>query len=177
MAAPHRGRGAAPAAADEVRLDGHALECRITAEDPARGFLPSTGRVRRLELPQGPGVRWDGGIAEGFEVGLHYDPLLVKLIAAADTREAARQKVIAALREFPILGVVTNAAYLLEVLQHPRFVAGDLDTHLLSAEHEQLISPLRREPPAIAVRLAAAARGATPGVSSDTGHTWRDPWG
>jgi 3-methylcrotonyl-CoA carboxylase alpha subunit len=156
---------------------GHAIEVRIYAEDPSRDFLPQAGRLLLYRAPSIPGVRIDAGIGEGDEVPIHYDPLLVKLIAAADTREAARQKVIAALREFPILGVVTNAAYLLEVLQHPRFVAGDLDTHLLSAEHEQLVSPLRREPPAIAVRLAAAARGAAPGVSSDTGHTWRDPWG
>jgi acetyl/propionyl-CoA carboxylase alpha subunit len=155
---------------------GHAIEVRIYAEDPSRDFLPQAGRLLLYRAPSIPGVRIDAGIGEGDEVPIHYDPLLVKLIAAADTREAARQKVIAALREFPILGVVTNAAYLLEVLQHPRFVAGDLDTHLLSAEHEQLVSPLRREPPAIAVRLAAAARGAAPGVSSDTGHTWRDPW-
>src|SRR5690606_35523682 len=80
---------ALPLEQEQVRTHGHAIECRVTAEDPGRGFLPSTGRVTRLELPQGPGVRWDGGIAEGFEVGLHYDPLLGKLIVHAPDRDAA----------------------------------------------------------------------------------------
>ncbi|HZD04545.1 MAG TPA: biotin carboxylase N-terminal domain-containing protein, partial [Longimicrobiales bacterium] len=83
----------------DVRLSGHAIECRLTSEDPERGFLPSTGRIRHLRIPAGPGVRWDGGIAEGFEVGLHYDPLLGKLVTWGATRDEARQRMARALDE------------------------------------------------------------------------------
>ena len=100
-----------PFTQDQVPLTGHAIECRITAEDPARGFLPSTGRVGRLELPQGPGVRWDGGIAEGFEVGLHYDPLLAKLIVHAPDRGAAVARMARALDELVVDGLDTSASW------------------------------------------------------------------
>ena len=81
-----------------------------------------------------PGVRVDAGVIEGGEITVHYDPMIAKLIATAETREAARQRALAALRSYPILGIRTNVAFLIALLEHPRFVSGELDTHFL--EHE-----------------------------------------
>jgi acetyl-CoA carboxylase biotin carboxylase subunit len=93
---------------DDVAVDGHAIECRITSEDPYHGFLPSTGVVTHLQLPSGPGVRWDGGIQVGFEVSLHYDPLLAKLIVHAPNRESAIARMARALDELVVVGVDTT---------------------------------------------------------------------
>ena len=87
---------------------GWAIECRITSEDPANGFLPSTGTISYLHLPSGPGVRWDGGIEVGSEIGLFYDPMLAKLIVHAPTREAAIERMHRALLELTIEGVETS---------------------------------------------------------------------
>jgi len=94
---------------EDVALSGHAIECRLTSEDPYRGFLPSTGTVTHLQVPTGPGVRWDGGIQEGFEVSLHYDPLLAKLIVHAPTRPEAIRRMARALDELVVTGVDTSA--------------------------------------------------------------------
>ena len=120
-----------------VRLTGHAIECRITAEDPSRGFLPSTGQVRRLELPQGPGVRWDGGIAEGFEVGLHYDPLLGKLVVHASDRDSAVARMARALDELVVAGLDTSASWHRRVMEEPDFRAGRLSIRYVD-EHPGL---------------------------------------
>ena len=86
---------------------GHAIECRITAEDPFNDFLPATGVIRHLQTPSGPGVRWDGGVEAGNEVTLFYDPLLAKLIVWGDTRATALQRMRRALRELVIVGLPT----------------------------------------------------------------------
>ncbi len=117
---------------------GHALECRIYAEDPSNHFLPSTGRVLALELPNMPGVRADSGIATGDEVSAFYDPLLVKLIAQAETRDAAIAKMQTALREFVLLGVTTNVEFLQAVLSHPTFRAGAATTRFIESEMQYL---------------------------------------
>lgn len=129
-----------PFAQDDLRLTGHAIECRITAEDPFHGFLPATGRVDRLELPSGPGVRWDGGIAEGFEVGLHYDPLLGKLIVHAPTREAAIERMARALDELVIRGVDTSAPLHRRIMSDPAFRDGEISIHFLE-ERSALLAP------------------------------------
>ncbi|MFO7586735.1 MAG: acetyl-CoA carboxylase biotin carboxylase subunit, partial [Gemmatimonadota bacterium] len=103
---------------------GHAIECRISGEDPRAGFVPSTGRVESLEVPSGPGVRWDGGIACGIEVGLHYDPLLAKLVVHAPTREQAIARMRRALRELQVEGVRTTQPFHLAVMDEPDFQAG-----------------------------------------------------
>ena len=120
-----------------VRMTGHAIECRITAEDPSRGFLPSAGRIRRLELPQGPGVRWDGGITEGFEVGLHYDPLLGKLVVHASDRESAVKRMSRALDELIVTGLETSASWHRRVMDEPDFRAGRLSIRYVD-EHPEL---------------------------------------
>ncbi|MGH7445097.1 MAG: acetyl-CoA carboxylase biotin carboxylase subunit, partial [Longimicrobiales bacterium] len=101
----------------ELVPTGHAIECRITSEDPTNGFLPSTGTIRMLEVPSGPGVRWDGGIEAGAEIGLSYDPLLAKLIAWGSTREQAIARMHRALRELTIVGVETSREFHIRVLE------------------------------------------------------------
>lgn len=110
---------------------GHAIECRIYAEDPTNHFYPSTGRVLDLQLPNMPGVRADSGIARGDEITSFYDPLLVKLIAHAETRDAAIAKMQNALREFCLLGVTTNVEFLQAVLEHETFREGQATTQFL----------------------------------------------
>jgi acetyl-CoA carboxylase biotin carboxylase subunit len=122
---------------DAIQFRGHAVECRITAEDPSAGFLPATGTVRHLEIPGGPGVRWDGGITLGSEVGLHYDPLLGKLIVHAPSRNAALDRMACALDELVVQGVQTCASFLARVVREDDFRAGDLSTHYLE-EHPSL---------------------------------------
>jgi acetyl-CoA/propionyl-CoA carboxylase biotin carboxyl carrier protein len=108
---------------DAVRIDGHAIECRINAEDPARGFLPTPGRLRRLRVPSGPGVRWDGGYQEGDEVSQYYDNLLGKLVVRAPARDQAIRRMVRALEELEIVGVHTTASAHLPMLRHPDFAA------------------------------------------------------
>src|SRR5947208_3147255 len=100
---------------------GHAIECRITAEDPFNDFLHATGVVRYLRPPAGPGVRWDGGVEAGNEVTLFYDPLIAKLIVWGETREVALHRMQRALRELVIVGLPTSQAFHLRVMDEPRF--------------------------------------------------------
>ena len=112
--------------------NGHAIEARVCAEDPANGFLPSTGRVTALQLPGGPGVRIDGHLYVGQEITLFYDPMLLKLIVHAPSRPQAIARMRRALHETRIGGLTTNVPLLLDVLDDARFVAGDYDTSLLN---------------------------------------------
>ncbi len=123
---------------DDIRFHGHAIECRITSEDPANGFLPSVGRVGRLEVPAGPGVRWDGGITEGSEVGLHYDPLLAKLIVHGPDRPSAIRRMARALDELVITGVDTCIGFHREVMRERDFLRGEFTIAYLE-EHPQLM--------------------------------------
>src|SRR5205085_11629568 len=117
-----------PFGQEDVTLRGHALECRVYAEDPAAGFLPSTGRLMVFDPPRGPAVRVDAGVAAGDEVSVHYDPLLAKLVTAGETRLQALDRALWALERFPVLGVTTNVAFLQRVVAHHAFRAGDLST-------------------------------------------------
>jgi acetyl-CoA carboxylase biotin carboxylase subunit len=107
---------------------GHAIECRVYAEDPASGFLPSTGQLLQFIEPRGPGVRVDAGFATGKEVTHFYDPLLAKLIVQAEDRAAAIQRMQAALKDFIVHGVITNIDFLQAVLSHPDFQNGEVTT-------------------------------------------------
>ena len=123
--------GKLPFAQQEVKLRGHALECRIYAEDPDNNFFPSPGRITRLICPQGPGIREDSGIYEGWNVPLDYDPMLAKLIASAPDRASAIARMRRALDEYFIGGIKTNLSLFRRVLAHPDFVAGRIDTGFL----------------------------------------------
>ncbi|MDP2959366.1 MAG: acetyl-CoA carboxylase biotin carboxylase subunit [Longimicrobiales bacterium] len=142
-----------PIRQEEIRFTGHAIECRLTSEDPYRGFLPSTGTITHLRVPTGPGVRWDGGIEEGFEVSLHYDPLLAKLIVHAPTREAAIARMARALDELVVAGVETSAPFHRRVMDEPDFRAGDLSIRYVE-EHAALSDGSDDE---VALRAAAVA--------------------
>jgi acetyl/propionyl-CoA carboxylase alpha subunit len=114
---------------------GHAIEARLYAEDPARGFAPATGRLLRFEIEAGEGLRVDSGVESGCEVGPHYDPLLAKVIAWAPQRAEAAAKLAAALARARIHGLRTNRDLLVRILRHPEFLAGEADTELL-ARHD-----------------------------------------
>ena len=109
----------------DVRLAGHAIECRINAEDPSNGFLPSPGRITTYREPAGPGVRVDSGVAAGSEVAELYDPLVAKLIVHGIDREHARRRMLRALSEFEIGGITTLLGFHRALLEHPCFVAGE----------------------------------------------------
>ena len=125
-----------PFSQQDLNQRGHAIECRIYAEDPAGGFLPSTGRLLQYREPQGPGIRVDAGVWEGSQVSHHYDPLLAKLIVGAETREAAIRRMQAALRQYVIHGVTTNVDFLQSVLAHPDFQDGRATTRWVDAAFE-----------------------------------------
>ncbi|TXJ85150.1 ATP-grasp domain-containing protein [Streptomyces lavendulae] len=125
---------------DDVTLTGHAVEARICAEDPARGFLPSGGTVLLLDEPRGDGVRTDSGLSEGTEVGSLYDPMLAKVIAYGPDRATALRRLRAALAETVTLGVQTNAGFLRRLLAHPDVVAGELDTGLVERAVDDLVT-------------------------------------
>ncbi len=117
-----------PVRQEDVAQRGHAIECRVYAEDPEAGFLPSPGRITALRVPGGPGVRDDSGVFEGAEVPVHYDPLVSKLVVWAGTREEAVRRMRRAVSEYRVLGIKTTLPFFERVLDHPAFVAGDLDT-------------------------------------------------
>ncbi|KAA3646431.1 MAG: acetyl-CoA carboxylase biotin carboxylase subunit [Chloroflexi bacterium] len=123
-----------PLTQDELSMRGHAIECRLYAEDPASGFLPATGIILAWQPPDGPGVRVDSGISAGTEVGVYYDPLLAKIIVQAEDRPAAIQKMRTALRDTVVLGLTTNREFLLDVLVHETFQKGTATTAFI-AQH------------------------------------------
>lgn len=144
-----------PMRQEEIPLRGHALECRITSESPFDGFLPATGVVDELEVPGGPGIRWDGGIARGMEIGLHYDPLLGKLITWAPDRPLAVRRMKRALEELKVGGVATSAPLLRRIMDEPDFQDGRLSTAYLP-EHPELTDGRIAAPKRDALLVAAA---------------------
>jgi acetyl-CoA carboxylase biotin carboxylase subunit len=116
---------------EEIIQRGAAIECRIYAEDPAKGFLPSPGTITRLELPAGEGIRIESGVAAGSTVSVHYDPLLVKLIARGDCREQAVERMAKTLAECVIEGVQTTMPFLRRVMSHPEYRRGAVHTQMV----------------------------------------------
>jgi acetyl/propionyl-CoA carboxylase alpha subunit len=157
---------------------GHAIEVRVYAEDPARNDLPQAGPLLLYREPSMPGIRVDAGVIEGSEISVHYDPMLAKLIAWGEDREAARRRALAALRSYPVLGIRTNIGLLIELLEHPRFISGALDTGFLDAEGETIRGRLRDEAPAAVHAVAAAVRatGSTVVAREHGRSTPGDPW-
>jgi 3-methylcrotonyl-CoA carboxylase alpha subunit len=164
---------------DALTQRGHAIELRVYAEDPARNDLPQAGPLLLYREPSMPGIRIDSGYTEGAEVSVHYDPLIAKVIASAENRDAARRRAVTALRGFAILGIRTNLALLLEVLEHPRFVRGDVDTRFLETEGADLRARLEAEPSADVLAVAAAVAKQPDRLSEpgDRPSDSCDPWG
>ncbi|MEM6441945.1 MAG: biotin/lipoyl-containing protein, partial [Pseudomonadota bacterium] len=171
---------------EDVRLSGHAVEARLCAEDPAAGFLPSAGPIRRWRMPEGEGLRVDAGYGEGGEVPAVYDSLLAKVIAHGATREEALARLSAALRRAAVVGPRTNAAFLTEALAHPEFALGGVSTLWLERTFDAPVEAAPTETEAAvaaalwlagaqAEALAAAVR-VSPGLlgwASDGGHAAR----
>jgi acetyl-CoA carboxylase biotin carboxylase subunit len=169
---------------EDLRQRGHAIECRVYAEDPDRSFLPSPGRVAGLRVPGGPGVRDDSGVYEGYEVPVHYDPLLSKLVAWGSDRAEALARMRRAVAEYTVLGLATTLPFFARVLRHPEFVAGAYDTGFVARLMAEP-SPPSEEAAEIAVVAAAvralsdrqAARAEAPSAGAASawrGTTWRD---
>jgi 3-methylcrotonyl-CoA carboxylase alpha subunit len=141
-----------PCRHEELAINGWAMEARLYAESPGNGFLPSTGRLTHLRLPEG--IRVDSGVEQGDEVTAHYDPMLAKLIVHAPDRAAAARALADACAQVEVWPVRTNAAFLARAAAHPAFVAGEVDTGFIERHAATLVPPSE---PSIAV-LAAAAR-------------------
>jgi acetyl-CoA carboxylase biotin carboxylase subunit len=137
----------------ELAQRGHAIECRVYAEDPDQGFLPSPGRITTLRAPGGPGVRDDSGVYEGCEVPVHYDPLVSKLVVWAESRPAAIERMRRAVSEYRLLGIRTTLPFFERVLIDPAFVKGELDTAFVP----RLLEESRPREPPLDVAIAAAA--------------------
>ncbi|MFD7434261.1 biotin carboxylase N-terminal domain-containing protein [Streptomyces sp. NPDC059861] len=156
---------------DDITLTGHAIEARVCAEDPTRGFLPSGGTVLGLREPQGDGVRTDSGLSEGTEVGSLYDPMLSKVIAYGPDRATALRKLRAALAGTVVLGVPTNVGFLRRLLAHPAVAEGDLDTGLVEREVAGLVTD--EVPDEVYAAAALLRHGA---LSPAPGSGWIDPF-
>jgi acetyl-CoA carboxylase biotin carboxylase subunit len=166
---------------DTIEPRGWAIECRITSEDPANGFLPSTGRVEYLHVPSGPGVRWDGGIEPGTDIGLHYDPLLGKLIVWARTRPEAIERMRRALHELRIVGVDTSREFHLRVMENEDFRRGDISIQWLEESMGSLTADAssaadRRLAAVAAALLAERDRGTPRSRNGAPAAGTLDPW-
>jgi acetyl-CoA carboxylase biotin carboxylase subunit len=167
-------------AQEELTLRGHAVECRIYAEDPANGFLPSTGCLLQVVEPRRPGLRVDSGFTSGDQVTVHYDPLLSKVIAYAETRAAAIRRMQAALREYVLLGVTTNVDFLQAVLAHSEFQAGRVTTTFIEERLSDWKPGNGAVPPEALIAAALAqietpAKATTPGAVAASGDPF-SPW-
>ncbi|HUF90435.1 MAG TPA: acetyl-CoA carboxylase biotin carboxylase subunit [Gemmatimonadota bacterium] len=176
--------GPLPLEQEELALTGHAIECRIAAEDPARGFLPATGRIAAYSEPAGPGVRVDSGVRAGTEVTPHYDPLLLKLVVHGRERAEALDRMSRALAELEIVGVTTNIGFQRALVAHPDVRGGALHTRWLEARADEIVAAaaaMHRETEPLAAALAAwrhVEEGAAPAREpsagrSDAGTGWR----
>src|SRR4029077_11217980 len=163
-----------PLAQTDVRIDGHAAEARLYAEDPERGFLPSTGKLVALELPAGEGGRVDTGVEAGSVVSPYYDPMIAKVIAHGSDRAQALARLATALGETVVVGPHANAAFLKALVSHPKFRAGQFDTGFIDRHLAELT---RIDPQAEAAAIGAAVEALLVPPKRDTGETpWRDPW-
>ncbi len=159
----------------DVAARGHALECRLYAEDPDHDDLPSPGRILLCAAPEGPGVRWDGGVATGSEVTVHYDPMLAKVVTWGHDRSESIERMRAALDRTAVLGVVTNLARLRAILDHPAFRAGELHTGFIE-EHLGELTPHRCPPPEAVAAAAAALHVARRPAAAGGRAVAPDPW-
>jgi acetyl-CoA carboxylase biotin carboxylase subunit len=165
---------------DDLSIRGHAVECRVYAEDPAAQFLPQAGPLLRYREPQGPGVRVDAGVREGQDISVHYDPMIAKLITSGEHRKAAWARASMALRGFEILGLRHNIPFLLALLAHPGVIACDTHTRFIEEHLDELTTVPSDADLHAQIALAAmvalnaalpAANGAAPGQPDSV-----DPW-
>ncbi len=167
-----------PKTSEELSPLGHSIEARIYAEDPARGFLPASGRLTHLRAPTGPGVRVDTGVRQGDDIGVHYDPMIAKLIAHGRDRAEAVRRLSRALEGYEILGITTNVAYLSRILATSAYTAADIDTGFAGRFKETLLPPpgsgFEPDYAAVAAILHLSLNGLNPG--GRTTENDRSPW-
>ena len=142
-----------PFTQEDLSQHGHAIECRLYAEDPRAGFLPSTGELLLFHSPEGVGIRVDSGVRSGDLITIHYDPMIAKIIVHDRTRADAIRRMDTTLRDTAVLGVATNLAFLRALLNHPAFAAGEVDTGFIERSLGDLVPP---EPPVPDAVLIAA---------------------
>ena len=161
---------------EDIGWRGWAIECRIYAEDPCNGFLPSPGEITRLTRPLGPGVRIDGAIYQGWTVPMEYDPLLAKLAVWAPRREEATDRMIRALREYDVGGIRTNLGFFRQILEDPEFRAGRLHTGFIEEFFERRRPALAPRDLAAVAALAAALDASRRFVAEEPGPVAASPW-
>ncbi|MFZ0661151.1 MAG: acetyl-CoA carboxylase biotin carboxylase subunit [Acidobacteriaceae bacterium] len=171
---------ALPFGQQDVQLRGHAIECRVYAEDPDNGFFPSPGKITRLAQPGGPGIREDSGIYEGWVVPMDYDPMLSKLVAYAPTREAAMARMLRALDEYVIAGIRTNLGLFRRILRDADFRAARIDTAYLdrllaqaAPEAKSDLHDQREKVAAIAAAVFESQRAAGPVAAAAPASAWK----
>jgi acetyl/propionyl-CoA carboxylase alpha subunit len=164
---------------ESLKINGHAVEVRVYAEDPANNFLPDIGKLVTYRRPQGYGVRVDDGFEEGMDIPIYYDPMISKLITWGATREEAINRMIRAIDEYRITGVATTLGFCRFVLRHPAFVSGNFDTGFIKAHYSpEMLIEERTDEAELAAMLAAAWAGSVtqPSVSapaSVSGSKWK----
>ena len=167
-------------AQDDIKITGHAIECRVYAEDPENNFLPSPGTITRLRLPHGPGVRDDGGVYEGSEVSIYYDPMISKLAVYGRDRAEAIGRMRRALMEYEVGGIKTTLPFFREIMEDEVFISGNLDTGFIT-NFNQCKKPVEidqttRDIAVIAAALAFSSRQKSSAVSSNTGASTASRW-
>jgi 3-methylcrotonyl-CoA carboxylase alpha subunit len=162
-----------PLRQEQIALSGCAIEVRLYAENPARGFLPATGTLHGLCLPDGAGVRVDTGVRPGDTVTAFYDPMIAKIVCRGADRETARLRLMRALADTAVLGVATNLGFLARTAADPEFAVGRVDTGFIERRRDTLLAPAG-PPPAVALAAAAliGLLDASPGGAGDPA----DPW-
>ncbi len=165
---------------EDIRPSGHALECRIYAEDPYSNFAPDTGRLLAWRPPSGMGIRLDSGVAGGQEITAYYDSMLAKLVAWGPDRQSAIGRMLAALVSFPVLGVTTNMPFLLRALAHPDFGSGYYDTGFI-LKHPELTAPpeqghLAGAAAEVAALFCRTNKNGTPGQGLTAPRETQGPW-
>jgi acetyl-CoA carboxylase biotin carboxylase subunit len=161
----------------DLSQTGHAIECRIYAEDPRNNFLPSSGKIILFREPQGPGVRHDCGIYEGWEVPVHYDPILSKLIVHAENRDAARARMKRALNDMSILGIATCLEYLEDIISHEAYAAGETQTDFIEKHMSGWASgSTSEESEHLALIAAALSLSSEKGVGGTVKERAPSPW-
>jgi acetyl/propionyl-CoA carboxylase alpha subunit len=161
---------------ETIAWKGHAIECRVNAEDPEKGFLPSTGRILSFEPASGSGVRLDFGVTSGTEVTPHYDPLLGKLIVWGEDRAHAISRASRALREMRIAGVRTNLGFHRWLLTHPRFQSGEIDTGFVAQEFHPGTTRDEQEQVRAVIAASLAAYHGEPSDSADLAPPVESAW-
>ena len=165
---------------DDIVLKGHAIECRVYAEDPENNFLPSPGRITRLRLPQGPGVRDDGGVYEGSEVSIYYDPMISKFAVFGKDRSEAIDRMRRALMEYEIGGIKTTLPFFREIMDDEEFIAGNLDTGFIPRFNERKkaaeIDVATRDMAMIAAALAYSKKQAAAPTAGNNGAATESRW-